>query len=319
MDVLVIGGSYFVGRAITEHLVRAGHDVCILNRGSRPVDGTRQLSADRDDPIAVMEGLGGRSFDWVVDTSCLTGEQARIARGILARRFGRWVHLSSASVYVEDGRSPMSESQPVGRSAQWGDYGRGKLDAESAHAEIAGRDPAPVAVLRPPYVYGPGNAPEREHWLWPRILRGRPVLLPGDGSTPLQLVHADDLARAVVAAAEAELPDSVSAFNVAPAGEAPSFRAYVGALGRACGAEPRTVEVPWRKLGVAPRDFFPFRDYACVLDGTRFTETTGWSPSLDLDAGLAATFAACDREAFSVAALDTAAEDDLLARLGEAS
>ncbi len=314
VEILFLGGSYFIGRAIAGRLLAAGHAVAVLNRGSRPVAGTEPIVADRDDPDAMARALRGRSFDAVVDTSGYTGSQATHAARALDGRFGRWIHLSSAAVYVEDGRHPMAETHPVGRSLQWGQYGFDKLAGELVLLREAERGRAPVFVLRAPYVQGPGNDAPREHWLWQRMLRDRPVLVPGEGATGIQLLHTDDLGRAVETLLAA--PDRPGGFvyNVGNP-DWGSMRAYLETLGRVAGVVPDLRPVPYGDLGVPPRSFFPFRDYPCVLDATRIEREHGFRPAFDLETGLRDTFASHDPEALARAPIDTEAEDEILSRI----
>lgn len=334
MRVLVIGGSYFVGRAIVCHLLEAGAEVAVLNRGTRPVAGARQLVADRDRPATLEAALAGLAFDAVVDTSCYTGAQARDAWAALRGRFGCWLQLGSASVYTESHRFPVPEDAPVGRELQWGDYGEQKLAAEHALGACACADSAPAVVLRAPYIYGPGNDAPRERWLWARMLRGRPILIPNQGATSLQMLHSADLARAVEQAITAPLADladnaprprllragveaagGVVTWNVAHP-EYHSIRDYVRALGAVAGVEPELCPVPVERLGIAARDFFPFRDLACVLDVERIRAELGWQPGYDFASRMRHTLASYDRDALRTERIDTDAEDAIRARLG---
>lgn len=310
MRVLVAGGSVFVGRAIVDHLLGVGHAVVVLNRGTRHVAGAEQLVADRDDPPAVARALRHRRFDAVVDLTSLSAAHVDGLCDALGDRVARWIYVSSAAVYAEDGRFPMPESHPLGHSGVWGAYGLEKLAAERRTAERVGD--RPVFLLRPPYVYGPGNPAPREHWLWARLVAGRPILVPGRGDTPLQFLHADDLGAAVAQVLAADAAPGAHAYNVGQP-DWGSMRAYLEALARAAGAPLDVREVPYRELGVAPRAFFPFRDYACVLDVARIARELGWRPRRSLEAGLAETWAS--RAPGDLPSLDTAAEDALLARL----
>lgn len=122
MNVLIIGGSNFVGRALVDHFLQEHKHVTVLNQGTRPVYGTEQLTANRNSAHQMNLALEGRSFDCVVDTSCYTGEQASIALQALGNRIGYLIEISSSAVYVEDDAIPMNEEHPTGKSPQWGSY-----------------------------------------------------------------------------------------------------------------------------------------------------------------------------------------------------
>ena len=314
MRILFLGGSYFVGRAIVRQLVADGNDVNLLNRGSRPIDGTHQLIADCDDTAAVQRVLAGqRKFDWVVDTLTASAKHVDSVCNALEDRFGGWLYISSAAVYTEDGSYPVAETHPVGASRQWGDYGRSKLASEQRLAQRCEALGRPFVSLRPPYIYGPDNPAPREHWLWSRLLAGRPILVPGDGDTPIQFLHATDLGRVVAHTLAQRDLSGTHFYNV---GE-PSWvtvRAYLEILARVSATSLDLRPVPYPSLGIKPRDFFPFRDYACVLDTAKIERELGWKPEISLERGMAQTFEQADSIQLAEK-FDTEVEDRILARL----
>lgn len=291
MNVLVIGGSYFVGRSIVEHLLADNHTVSVLNRGTQRVSHVEQITVDRNDLDKMPKILYKREFDWVIDTSCYTGEQAETAQSGLKGQYDRWVHISSAAVYAENDNYPITEDYPTGWSEQWKEYGEGKLDAERVLCSLKGT--RPITIFRPPYIYGPGNHLEREKWIWPRLLQGRPVLVPNDGETSIQFLHTDDLYSSVRRVLTGAVRNGVSIYNV---GEdmATSFCGFINTLASVAEIEANIVKVPYRRLGYTSRDFFPFRDYPCVLDVTRVQNELGWSAEIDLQTGLKQTFDSYD-------------------------
>ena len=69
--VLVLGGSYFVGKKIVEYLAEKEYEVTVLNRGTKPVSAKNisQLICDRNDAAAMKQVLAGKTFDYVIDVS----------------------------------------------------------------------------------------------------------------------------------------------------------------------------------------------------------------------------------------------------------
>jgi nucleoside-diphosphate-sugar epimerase len=313
MRILFLGGSYFVGRTIVARLVADGHDVTLLNRGSRPVAGTRQLIADRDDTDAIRQVLAGREFDWVVDTLTASTHHVDAFCDALGSRLSGWLYISSAAVYAEDGSYPMPESHPVGTSRQWGDYGLSKLAPEQRLAQRCCAVEVPFVSLRPPYIYGRDNPAPREHWLWARLRAGRPVLVPDAGDTPIQFLHAADLGRAVAHTLERSDLSGTHIYNVGEPGWV-SLREYLEILARVSRMSLDVRPVPYRSLGIEPRDFFPFRDYPCVLDTAKIEREMRWKPQTSLEPGLALTFEQTEATRYDIE-LDTAVEDRILARL----
>jgi nucleoside-diphosphate-sugar epimerase len=314
-QTLIIGGSYFIGRALVTGLLEAGHVVTVLNRGTRVVPGVAQLVADRDDAPSLNSALAGRSFDYVIDVSCYTPEQAEGAYLALGGRFRRWVLISSAAVYEDTDRYPIHEGQPLGYSAQWEDYGLQKLAAERKLESVSTGDSGEIVVLRPPYIFGPGNNLAREQWLWSRMLRGETILVPGNGLTDVQFLHTSDLVAAVSLALGA---DGLRHFTVLNVGNPAfcSFSSYLETLSNVAGVGLKLTSVPYENLGLRPRQFFPFRDYPCVLATDAIQTQLGWAPERTLRDGLEKTFESYDREVLARSHPATEAEQKIRLQIG---
>lgn len=311
MRVVVIGGSGFVGSALIPELRSRGCEVVLINRGSRAVPHVENLVADRDDPDSLAKAVRRiEAADAVIDTCAYTGEQVERAWALLASRVRRWVHLGSAAVYVDAAERPAHERDAIGGADVWARYGRNKSAADAFL--LAQRAPG-VCILRPPYLYGPGNDNDRETFVWSRLLRGRPVVLPAHGATPLQFLHVADLARALTRAALTGFPEQV--YNVA-GGPSTTAEGWVRLLARLIGVpEDRAFVYAGSAAGsLQPRQYFPFRDVPCWVSCERI-EATGWTPSFDLESGLRQTLASLDAGELSRRPIDTEWEDVVLAAL----
>jgi nucleoside-diphosphate-sugar epimerase len=312
MRVLVLGGSYFVGRHIAMEFHDAGHDVVLLNRGTREMP-LPVLKADRNDIVALRAALAGQRFDVVIDTSCYDSGQAFLAVQALAGRYGRWIFVSSPAVYDDDASRPLVESANAEGSGHWGDHGGSKARSEALLRELCGPK---LTILRPGYVYGPYNSMARETYVWSRVLRGRPMFVPGNGSTQVSFVHAADLA-AVVHGLAANDAGRGGIYNVAHP-EPVSFLRWVQIASEAAGARARVVGVP-ASMRIPVRDFFPFRDQPLALDVSRLKAETGLEPILGLHEGLTSTYASYSRPALESMARESSVDLELsLALLGVA-
>lgn len=277
MKIIVMGGSGFVGHAIVRALLNAGHSVSVLNRGRRPVPGTAQLVADRNDPAALSRVLDGLSFDALVDTNCYTGRQARDIITACGGRIPTALVISSAAVYSDTAAHPPRETEPIGGGSAWSTYGQDKTAVEQAY--LAGGFAAVVA-FRPPYICGPNNDLDRETWFFRRILAKRPILVPGAGRAEYQFIHEDDLGNAVELWLREPRPGA-AVYNVADPRRVTSAE-LPGLLGAAA-----SMDVDVRLVGAAAgeakaRDWFPFRDVHCAVDPSAFAEHFGWAPAVDL-------------------------------------
>ncbi|HEY0840582.1 MAG TPA: NAD-dependent epimerase/dehydratase family protein [Vulgatibacter sp.] len=311
MRVIVIGGSGFVGTALVPELLSHGCEVVLINRGSRPVDHVENLVADRNDPDALSDAARRvGEADAVIDTCAYTGRQTEIAFDRFAGRVRRWVHLSSAAVYVDPARRPAREEDAIGGAEAWGQYGR---DKSAADALLLRQDAPGLCILRPPYLYGPRNDIDRETFVWSRLLRGRRVVLPSNGATPLQFLHVADLARALSKATLVGFPEKV--YNVA-GGPSTTAEEWVRLLARLIGVqEDRAFTNAGSAAGtLQARQYFPFRDFPCSVNDAKI-RAAGWTPSFDLESGFRQTLASLDLSELSQRAIDTQWEDVVLERL----
>ena len=180
--ILVTGGTVFVSRYVAEYCAAQGHEVFVLNRGSKTQPpGVRLIKCDRR---SIGEKLRNISFDAVIDVT------AYDARDIVDLT-GAYVMISSSAVYPETASQPFREESPLGPNKFWGRYGAGKILAERALQE---RFPG-AYILRPPYLYGEMNNVYREAFVFECAEKKRPFFLPKDGAMKLQFFHVGDLCR----------------------------------------------------------------------------------------------------------------------------
>lgn len=214
MELLVLGGTRFVGRALVAEGQARGWRVSALNRGltGRLPDGVRLLTADRTSYDDLRAALDGVSFDLVVDTWAGAPKVADLAAGLLTGRAGRFGYVSSRSVYRWPPPSGSDESAPVVDAepdADATDYA-----ADKRGGELAVLQHFPDALLaRAGMILGPhediGRLPA---WL-DRISRGGRVPAPGRPQRPLQYVDARDLAGWMLGALEAGYAGPVNAVS----------------------------------------------------------------------------------------------------------
>ena len=276
-NILVLGGSQFVGPAFIRLLQSKKYSVSVLNRGSKPVEGTTQLIADRNDKAA-MQQHAGTHYDAVIDLSCYNAPQAQIAWETFSEDADRWVYLSTIAVY-EDTPLPTEEAG-IESAAYWGGYGKGKAAAD---AYVLGQSGPPLVILRPPYLYGPENHIDRERFVWRHALAGKPIAIPGDGTALVQFLHIEDLATALFLAMTTENL-TYNVFNVAGK-EQMTLKEYVTRLCAIAGTEDLGV------LGSDASDF-PFGDYPCSENTDRIRKELGWEQRYSFDEGFTQKFAA---------------------------
>ncbi|MEV6741936.1 SDR family oxidoreductase [Streptomyces sp. NPDC051104] len=207
MRLLVLGGTEFAGRAVVEAALGRGWDVTVFNRGThRPPAGVRSLQGDRTAPdglAALVEG----EWDAVVDTWSAAPRAVHEAARLLRGRAGRYVYVSSCSVYAWPAPAGYDESAPLVEGAEPDagktDYARDKRGAEIAAVAAFGADRS--VLVRAGLILGPYENVGRLPWWLTRIARGGPVLAPGPRELPLQYVDVRDMAEWILGAAEQKL------------------------------------------------------------------------------------------------------------------
>ncbi|MET7684485.1 NAD-dependent epimerase/dehydratase family protein [Streptomyces sp. NPDC005423] len=207
MRLLVLGGTEFVGRAVVTAALGRGWEVTVLNRGRHEAPpGVRALRGDRtaSDGLAA---LAGTEWDAVVDTWSAAPRAVHDAARLLAGRAGRYVYVSSCSVYAWAPPAGYTEEAPVVAGAEPDadrtDYARDKRGGELAALGAFGAERS--LFVRAGLILGPHENIGRLPWWLGRIARGGPVLAPGPRELPLQYVDVRDLAAWALGAVEREL------------------------------------------------------------------------------------------------------------------
>lgn len=287
--VLVVGGSYFVGKAITEELKVNGYEVTLFNRGSRQIAGTRQLICDRNDEQAVKSVLKGKNFDYLVDVSGCDKTQVQVLCNVLEMgELKRTVFISSSAVYdVERIHHSFGESDQRKQNKFWGKYGTDKIAAEDTYRQCMEQREIPLVILRPPYVYGEENYVQRESFIFEHILTNRPVILP-QTNKKLQFIYAKDLAVLVRSMLETKV-EGTQVYNVGNR-EAVTAKEWVECCARAMGKRVETVIFDYQKAGRNVREFFPFHDYDNVLNVSKICQQTINIEETDFLLGLQNTY-----------------------------
>jgi nucleoside-diphosphate-sugar epimerase len=251
MKILVIGGTRFIGRHLVRALLHAGHAVTVLHRNAetRLDQRVEGLLADRNDAESVRAAIGGRRFHAVFDNVYdwqrgTTGAQVEATARICAPGLERYVFLSSVAAYGTG--FDRREDHPLAADDFALPYGRDKAMSERALFQLGVETGLPVVTVRSTYVYGPENSFYREAFFWDRLLAGRHIIIPGDGSRPAQFTNVRDLISALLRMLIC--PAAVGqAFNCSSA-PAMTQAALVDALAGVAGVEPQRVFVPREKI-----------------------------------------------------------------------
>lgn len=205
MNVLILGGTLFLGRHLVEAALARDHTVTLFNRGTSGAQlfpHVEQLRGDRDGGLSALDG---RRWDAVIDTSGYVPRIVRASADKLASAVDHYTFVSSASVYADLDVDRIDESADVQRLDDPATedvpahYGALKATCEQAIDEAM---PGRALHVRAGLIVGPYDLTGRfEYWVR-RLAVGGDVLAPGEPDRPVQLIHAGDLADWIVAMAE---------------------------------------------------------------------------------------------------------------------
>lgn len=256
LSILILGGTGFTGPFQVRYALARGHRVTIFNRGNRSLDWpgpVEELVGDRNE--GNLDALKDRQWDVCIDNPTTLPFWVRDAGQVLQGNVGHYVFTSTLSVYASNavpgadetaailpytGEDAMAETLETLR-ANMGLYGPLKAESER---EVARWFPDRHTIIRPTLIVGPGDQTDRFTY-WPqRLARGGQVLAPGDGSDPVQIIDARDVAEFTIRMAEAQ---AGGAFNAAGPDYTLSFEAMLYGIRAVTGV---AAELNW-----APAEF----------------------------------------------------------------
>ncbi|QWF82066.1 NAD-dependent epimerase/dehydratase family protein [Amycolatopsis sp. CA-230715] len=225
MKLLILGGTGFVGRAIAEAALRRDWPVTVFHRGRHASPpGAEVRHGDR---TADLSALGDGEWDVVVDTWSAAPWVVRDAARALTDRVGRYLYVSTRSVYADPVAPGADENAPVvdgSPDAEGTEYAQDKCGAELAvEATFADR----ALFARAGLILGPYENVGRLPWWLTRLARGGDVLAPGPPELPLQYIDVRDLAAWALDAASRGLGGAYDLVS-------PSGHATMGSLLDAC-------------------------------------------------------------------------------------
>lgn len=224
LELLVLGGTGFIGPHLVRHAVSRGHHVTIFTRGRRDADLPAEVVRLQGDRNGQLDALKGKRWDVVIDDSATNPDWVALSTELL-KDSGAYMFTSSTGVYYPYLTRGLDESVPVHTDlADPKDgsetFGVAKAKCEAETLKVFGDR---GVVIRPTYIVGPGDTSDRFPY-WPvRLAKGGNVLAPGHADDPMQMIDVRDLAEFMVHVAEG---DRRGIFNVAGPREPLVARAF---------------------------------------------------------------------------------------------
>lgn len=206
MKILVIGGSYFLGRVFTM-LASKEHQLTLLNRGNISMQryGVKEYQMDRRD-VQKLRELPYERYDVIVDFCAYNpGDIRTIVENLpgLTGLTHKYIFVSTVDVYerqvgyVKDENAPISKERYGG---EVGDYIYGKICLEQEVKEVCNKIGIDYNIIRPAIIYGPNNYAPRESEYIRKIVAGEGIRYPRDAKGRFQLVYVKDVVEAIIAA-----------------------------------------------------------------------------------------------------------------------
>jgi len=205
MKALFIGGTGLISSASTRLAIAQGIDLFLLNRGSQAdiPAGATSLVADIRDQAATTRALAEHRFDVVVDWIAYTIADIERDLELFRDTTRQYIFISSASAY----QKPLSyhlitESTPLANPF-W-DYSRNKIACEERLLRAYREEGFPCTIVRPSLTYGDTQIPlVVNSWQLPytavaRMRQGKPLIVPGDGTSLWTITHNSDFAKGLV-------------------------------------------------------------------------------------------------------------------------
>ena len=262
MDILFIGGTRFVGRAMVETANTRGHTCSLFHRGVSGADlfpESEHILGDREQDLSA---LSGRTWDAVVDVSGYKPSVVRESAKALKGSVGRYVFISTLSVFTGVGESEIVETSPVHKMpGDWdGDetvtpdtYGALKVQCEKEVTDVFG---AKSLIFRPGLVVGPHDVTDRFTY-WVRAgAQADQISVPTVADQPVQFTDARDLAKFLIDLVELNWNGTV---NVTGPQKPMTFGEMWQGIQDAHG---RSIQTAWDTDGPAPMP--------CAKDAGRF-------------------------------------------------
>jgi nucleoside-diphosphate-sugar epimerase len=256
MRIAVIGGSGHIGSFLIPLLVRAGHEVLNLSRGTsvpyvrdEAWSAVRRITVDR--AAEDLQGTFGRRVvalapDVVVDLICFTPASAAALVEALRGETGHLIHCGSIWRYGVSKKLPVRETDT---SPPFGEYGIHKAAIATLLAEETRSGGLITTVLQPGHISGPGWTPigplgNHDPRVWYALSAGQEVAVPGLGAELMHHVHAADVAQAFALAVGHREAAAGEAFNVV-APSALTVRGYLAIAAGWFGQTVQTRSVSW--------------------------------------------------------------------------
>lgn len=252
MKILVLGGSYFLGKTFVNLFCRE-HEITVLNRGNRKNAYTypklvKHIVCDRH---ALKEStFGDRTYDAVVDFCAYEPGDIESTAKCLQGRIKQYIFVSTCDVYKRGTGAETDESGELEYTVFGGEEGQyiaGKVALEQELLSCAGEYGFGYASVRPAIIYGPENYAPRDKMFFNWIDSAGQILYPVNATGSFQMVYVEDVARCIGLLIGNEAACNKN-FNICGEGRV-TYESYAAALAEATGVDFTKVEITVEEIG----------------------------------------------------------------------
>ena len=301
MKALCIGGTGTISAAVSRRLLEQGHELWLLNRGSRNTvlpPGVREIRKDIGNEADIAEKITGADFDVVADFIAFTPEQVERDYRLFKDKTRQYIFISSASAYQKPLSGPViTESTPLANPF-W-QYSRDKIACEDFLMQKYRNEGFPVTIVRPSHTYDERKVPLGVHghkgsWqVIKRIIEGKPVIIHGDGTSLWTMTHNSDFAAGFTG-----LMGNIHAIGEAvhiTSDESLSWNQIYAAIAAALGKPLKAVHVSSEFLARAGHYAFlggllGDKAHSVIFDNTKLKRlVTGFTATVRFDQGIRQT------------------------------
>lgn len=291
--VLVIGGSYFMGRVFNILASRTGkYDIRVINRGryTLNLENVVEMHFDRHNTAMIRGIVPDDNYDAIIDFCAYEPGDIYNFVGSMLNKPSQYIYISTASVYDPYAPAPVNENSPV--ATRFGTdensvYVEKKLKLEEElkytceHTVWRNMRNMAYTILRPTFVYGPFNYAPREPMYFQNIIKGNPIPHPTDAAAKFQFVYVKDIARMIMAAIGNEKAYN-QIFNLAAPDEL-DYNSFLAELEKANGGKVDIIPMTCAEIAQQQVPLpFPMQ-YDELYDGSKIVDTlgVGYTPFTD--------------------------------------
>ena len=322
MRLLILGGTGVISSAIVRQGLAQGHDITIVNRGSRvsPFAGqVAHIQADRKDAVSFAAKMDKVQADVVIDMISFNPDDARQTLEVFQGKTGQFIFTSSSAAYQRPCRSiPIREDSEELTTSKDFPYGFYKAEMERYLQKKMEPGKTPITIIRPSLTFGIGAANigvlRQNYNIVCRMKQHLPLVMIGEGTIPWSFTFSDDLAKGFLLCCQN--PKAYNqAFHITNT-QLTLWEDLYRTIGDIIGEKPEFLYIPSQALYQADPDLFAHfwfeKRYPAVFSNDKIREAApGYAPTVSLKDGLTAVIQWWESGAGSIDQQKWNLEDDL--------